>query len=815
VELIELSSNVRMDLWTEGGSGFMASAKADGKPIPGPAVGPPPPQSPPPQSPPPERAKIVITTDGKFTYDLRTNLAQFDIPHRTSRHPEIVRVVRELQNAQGKRDQLECDHLELQFRRKTAPGAAKMASTDSTSNNLEIESAHAIGKDLTLTSDAEVLTAFGNDLTYDSLKKLTILKGTPQMLALKEGNEIQARELWLSMDTQKDERQTTALGPGSVSMLDRTADGKMERTVKAYWQDKLLHQKKGAFDLLTLTGDAVFEDPEHGQRLRGEILKVWLEPNGPAAKTEKPDSETQRIRPHHVEVKGKVTADSPELHILEPTENLVIWFHDVPLTAELPAVAPVPGSAASSLPALGAPAPTPATPAHVTGKPADPTPVVGPPASPNSAAAAEKPKQPLNLSARSIEVHVLRSANKNELDRLWCEGAVHVHQEPETPEDKGTDIQGDTMQLNHAPDGGILVVNGKLAHVQFNKLAILGPEVNIDQRSNRAWVNGLGAMEVESDQDFDGVKLEKPTVMVIHWRDGMNFYGKNAEFRGAVQAVQENSRLLCQEMQVAFDRPISLKEGNKGGPSSKVDRLLCDRSVQIEEVTMQGPNLQSYKRLVAPAVDIDNTEKTVNASGFGEVRLYQLGTADETIPKGSSTSAKPAPNAPKNAPGGAKEVKQEFKITHVRFKGKMWGKNKDKDNRRVTFTEDVDVVHVPADRPDLAIDIDHPPPGCMYLRCERLEVMTTRLPDGRTNQEMVAQRKVYVRSQEFEGIAETVKYDEAQDRVIFEGGENSKVTLYHVKTRGGVQDNLTAHKITYWRRTNDYTMDKSSGLTTH
>jgi lipopolysaccharide export system protein LptA len=802
VEKIELRSNVRMDLWTDGSSGFLASSKPDAKLSPGATT-----SATPPEPAPSERAKIVITTDGKFTYDLRTNLAQFDIPHRPSQHPEIVRVVREVESAQGKRDQLECDHLELQFHRKTAPGAPKQSSSDATSNNMEIESAHAVGKDLTLVSDAEVLTAFGNDLTYDVRKKLTILKGTPRMLALKEGNEIQARELWLGTDSPRNERQTTAIGPGSVSMLDRTADGKMERTVKAYWQDKLVHQKQGAFDILTLTGDAVFEDPEHSQRLRGNSLKVWLEPAGPEMKTDKTDGESRRMRPHHVEAKGKVVADSPELHIQDPTENLVIWFQDVPVATALPVVTPVPGSTSPSpLSSQGAPP-------HVADKAPAMNPIAAPPAPGSPPTTAEKPRPPLNLSARSVEVHVLRTGSKSELDRVWCEGAVHVQQAPETPEDKGTDIQGDTMQLNHAPEGGVLVVNGKLAHVQFNKMAILGPEVNIDQRTNRAWVNGVGAMQILSDTNFDGVKLAQPTELTIQWKEGMNFYGIYAEFRGGVQAVQENSRLLCQEMQVTFDHPISLKEGNKGGPPAKVDKLLCDRSVQIEEVTKQGLKLEGYKRLVAPEVAIDNTAKIVNAPGPGEVRLFQLGTADEVFPGTTSASAKPAQGTLTNQRAGPREPKEEYKITHVRFKGKMWGNNADK--RHVTFTEDVDVVHVPADKPDLVIDIDRPPPGCMYLRCEKLEVLTTRLADGRSNQEMIAQHKVYVKSQEFEGIAETVKYDEAQDRIIFEGGASGKAILYHVKTRGGVQDNVTANKIMYWRRTGDMSLEGSGGLITH
>src|SRR5262249_23247002 len=143
-----------------------------------------------------------------------------------------------------------------------------------------------------------------------------------------------------------------------------------------------------------------------------------------------------------------------------------------------------------------------------------------------------------------------------------------------------------------------------------------------DQRSNRAWVNGDGAMQMLTETNFDGVKLPKPTELTVHWKEAMRFDGLGADFFGGVQATQENSRLLCLNMPVTFDRPVSLKGGPKGGPSPKVDKLLCDKNVFIEEETRQGAQLQSYRRLVAPEVSLDNAYKKAEISGPGEVRIF-------------------------------------------------------------------------------------------------------------------------------------------------------------------------------------------------
>jgi lipopolysaccharide export system protein LptA len=813
VERIELRSNVRMDLWTDGKSGFLAAGNSSKKPA-APFVGPPAPgevtQS--------TKAKILITTNGKFVYDLTTSQARFDIPPRPNPfHPEIVTVIRENEDDPSKHDQLQCDHLELQFVRKPVPGARGRAAAQP--DSLEIESAHATGDSLTLASDNEVLDAFGNELFYDAAKKLSILKGKP-VVALKEGNEIHARELWIGTTGDNGVQQAIAIGPGEIAMKERTIEGTPEvRTLKARWQDKLIHVKEGNYDLLTLTGNAMFDDAQNGQKLRAERLRVWLEPAAPAQRASAPADSDKRLRPHHIEARGHVTADSPDLHIKEPTENLVIWFKDVPeKPAKVPdGLKPATGTAPTNGGDKTQTALAPAAP-PATSTPSNP--VIGAPAAPNPQFVGPPPpepqKQPIELVARSVEVYAVRCGQKTDLERLWCEGDVFVHQEPENPKDQPMEVRGDTMNLNYSAEGGVLLVEGKLAQVQFNKMAIIGPNVNIDQRANTATVNGSGAMRMLSETDFDGNKRTEPTEMVVQWQKQMLFTGMNAEFRGGVQAVQDNgnSRLLCQEMQVVFDRPISLKEGNRGRQPAKVDKLVCHQNVEVEEIRRENGQLLSIRRLVSPAVDMDNADKKLDASGPGEVRIYQLGSADDEWKPGTvvASSAKPTPTAKKPAAPGKQSDASEYKITHVRYQGKMWAKTQ--EPRKVTFFDNVEAVHGPATQPDMVIDVDKLPQGWMYIQCGRLDVLTRRLTGGRASQEMIAQHKVQVQAQEFWGNADVLKYEEAYDRVIFEG-RDSPAVLYRVTAPGAPPQRLTGMKIFYYRKTNTFDVEKSTGLSTN
>ncbi|MBV9122330.1 MAG: hypothetical protein JO112_03080, partial [Planctomycetes bacterium] len=678
VKSVSLRSLVEMDLYVDSRSGFLAAGKSDAKP-----AAPPPPEAknPNPKAAPAVASKshITIRTEGPFDYNVLQDYAEFHTSQSPSSLPKGVDVTREHEDGQW--DHLLCDHLILQFHRKENPQApAPTSATDSRNLDLEIENAHAtadLGKEIFLSSNKEALDAFGKDLYYDARTHTTILKGETgpmfplatsfrPMKAVKDLNVIYAREL--QMVEGPTGREATALGPGKIDLWDKKTKS---YPLHAQWKDKLVSSKDGGFDCLTLTGEAVFQDEEHDQSLRGDSLKVWFTPNdqadtnhGDAAHGD-PNATVapqQRVKPQHVEARGHVLVNSPELHVQGPTERLVIWFKDTVVNAQLPGSTSPPGD---KIPATSSSPPQPASPAgepapagaptqataSTTPAPAVPaenkkeTPPAAPAAASPGTAPPEKPKKPMFLSARSIEAYVLRGPTKSDLDRLWCEGTVRVLQEGETPEDKGVDIRGETLQMHHYTEGNVLVVTGRLALVQMNQTSILGPEVTIDQKTNVAQVNGLGVMKLPASNDFGGRPLAHAAEITIVWRDSMLFDGKCAEFHGDIQAKQQNSRLLCQEMQVFLDRAISFKEGDRGRQPAKVQKLLCDKQVFVEDKTLQGTQLVNYKRLTTPVVSFDNEEGKVTAAGPGLVHILQPGSDEDPLlnPTTPNSGPKPAP----------------------------------------------------------------------------------------------------------------------------------------------------------------------------
>jgi hypothetical protein len=777
VERIILHSNVEMDLWVDGKSGMLGGSSE--KPA-APAAAP---------EAPAEKAKVIIKTEGPFNYDLRKDFAQFESPPAGNRPgdgiaPGQVLVLRE--HPRGKEpplyDQVVCDLLELQFRRK--PVSDPKAARDGTSSDREIDHAHATaraGHEVTLSMDTENLDAHGDEMLYYSPTPgkgpQTILRGK-NMWALKDAHKITAAELHLiGADAKGEGQQGFAKGPGQIDLLDRNNGAKVHQ-YHAVWKDMLVVTKdregERLFDLLTFTGQAAFIDDEHHQDMRADKLQVWLEPPprqeeaaGPKEKKQTTAASAPRQRPHKVQAFDHVTVRSPELNIRE-AEHLTVRFKDGPAQT-LPTVLPATADAG------------PAPPGNKGAEKAD-----GP--SPEKKAPPER--KPIDLRARRVDAQVLRAGSKNELQEVFTEGSVHVHQDGSKPEDKGIDIQGEMLNLVRFPQGDVLVVFGDSrgpAQLQLGELFLVGPKVTINQRDNMAEVEGVGAMHLPSNTALDGGPAKKPgSRLTVHWTKDMLFNGKDADFHGGVVAYQEDASLRCLTMQVTLDKVVSFKEGQKGGQGAKVERLVCDRKVYVADTTRDDKgDLLRYQRLVSVELTTDNQQGRTTATGPGKVFLLQPGTPDASM-----GAVKPA----------AVTQKQEMTLTRVDYQGRMFSNLQDK-TRVTKFYDNVEVFHQPATNPDVPVSRDQIPKGGMYLKCDRLTIFSKPMADGKTGQYMRAEQNLSFRTPEFYGRALVLKYDQPQEIIIFEGDATNPVMLYKLRPGIPEPERIMGRRILYNRKT--------------
>lgn len=821
---------------------------------------------------PSQQAVLHITTPGKFRYDIFKDHdeARFDAlvsaADRLPPEPPQVCVVRH-NLATDKRDTLVCHHLTLVMRRKDGSEGSKGKANpagEEKSEGAEIETAHAIspgnGRMVILSSEVENLTAEGLDFFYDARAQKTTLKGRPVHVKYKNDTDLYAREVEIqdvkpeapaALPGQprpvapKPYQKLLARGPGKIFLVDKGEKGE-KRNVRADWEDTLTSTKDNGQDLVILTGNARFHDEQAQQSLSGDTLKVWLDA-AEQAKSNPADGAAGSRKPRHVEAVGlhnNVVARSRELNVHD-TSRLVIWFKDVPAQMHLPgAAAPAPSAWPSVVTTPAAPpsAPTPpsvdkrpvATPAPATARPVDePLPTAprampkGPahttskaaapprPAGPELAPAEQRPaERPFDLSARTVEARIFRSPIKSTVDELWCEGRVQVRQDPAKAEEKGTHITGDTLKMTHEGEGlYYLVVTGDLAKLETDKICIYGPEVNINQGSNKAWVYGDGAMTMVSATSFEGKALDRPVPLTVHWSKSMVFNGTSAEFLGNIQGEQQKARLACQHLQVTFDRLVSLKQGNKSDQPARVQKMVSDGEVRVDDRLEEDGKLVKYQLLEAPTVYMDSLDpedeqlakdprakkgNKVTASGPGVLRVWQPGSNDLMV----DPDLAPPPSTPARKTDADKEKPAEFKLTCVWFKRRMDANNQ---TQTAWFWEQVRVLSLPSDRHDRPIDLGvmlatDLPEDAMYLACDRLQVLDQPTPEKLPNKQMKADGNVYVQGREFWARAAAVHYNEAKQQVILDG-KDGWATLSRVTRPGAPPEQSEGKKIIYNRKT--------------
>jgi hypothetical protein len=182
-------------------------------------------------------------------------------------------------------------------------------------------------------------------------------------------------------------------------------------------------------------------------------------------------------------------------------------------------------------------------------------------------------------------------------------------------------------------------------------------------------------------------------------------------------------------------------------------------------------------------------------------------------PGAKVTAAKPAAAA---KPSAAKKPEEQMKLTYISYGGSTGGSMyANSKTNTATFLENVRVLNMPCDNPNIEIDLDdlldHLPEGALYLRGERVDVYN-RGDKTKSQQEMTAKGHVLVQAKEFYARSDVMRYNEAKDQIIFEGGDGGNATLYKIKQRGAQAQKIEGKKITYIRSTGRFQIDGGDWL---
>ena len=422
----------------------------------------------------------------------------------------------------------------------------------------------------------------------------------------------------------------------------------------------------------------------------------------------------------------------------------------------------------------------------------------------------KKPSPPTELEGNEITMVIVTLPTKKQLQELVAKGNVFVFQAGETPGEKGTDIRGQLLTVHHAELGDKMVVHGDpktLARVEMGDTIIWGPLVTVNQAINKADVDGAGAMQMPSNKNLDGTESTKakdqgkPERITIHWNKNMTFDGKYANFIGGVEAHQDDaySKLLCEEMTATLDKFVSFKEGQKKGKSAKIDRIVCDKRIYIDDAKVDERNQLVQRNILQGAVLVNRQDGATDLVGPGIVRTLALG--------GSDTALAPAPAG---APAKADPKQAVWKQTRVDFRDRMFSNTK-ANTKNAKFYGDnsgVDVYHFPTTDINEVMNANKPPKDGFYLQCDVLTV-EGRQNGNKTTQYMVAEgANVFFKTDMYVGNANIVTYNESTDIIIFEATNGNVVRLSKI-VNGKVENTVVNTKVLYNRKTGEL---KSEGV---
>ncbi|HEV3435810.1 MAG TPA: hypothetical protein VG122_00530, partial [Gemmata sp.] len=373
------------------------------------------------------------------------------------------------------------------------------------------------------------------------------------------------------------------------------------------------------------------------------------------------------------------------------------------------------------------------------------------------------------------------------------------------------------------PNGSRLTVFGwdfKAGEVHNEGTSLIGPVVLIDQLHNYAEIDGRGSLVMPANSDLTGADLKKSTQkpdqksepVIVHFRDKMTFEGttKVAEFFGKVNASQGDSWVLCNMMKVTLDRPVYFTQANRPGAASrpansptpkptgnppaqgpngqpvqgpnnpdddkpKIEVVYCypapadtaespqeklvvfnqiDRDAETNKPTQKKQLTAQGLTLRAQAKDEGRGEpyRLVLADGPGIMRIWAPESKEDDAgnePAKQQASVKPPPT----------EV--EMKLTVIYFSGRMIAKDKGELFKESTFFDNIQVINLPTDNPDLTIERHRLPPTAVKLDCrDKLMVWShknPRLPDEPAAQFMHAFGNAFLQNEKYDGWGEVIR----------------------------------------------------------
>lgn len=690
--------------------------------------------------------------------------------------------------------------------------------SDTNRGSFEVREARMTGRRVVADSPSRGLSVVANSLVYDVVARTMKLLVIPAVgkSAETELKSVFVRHKPSSTDLNCPKLELTHDEAGQVVSAHGEGAGRMRRGVpdsdkvefSAKWQQgfDLQQVADSEFDLLTLVGGAVLQQPTRETGLKAEQIQLWFDrPTSDSASVQAgasnagkvatvsvndvvshsvPDLSNRGFRPRQLLAQDKVVVVSPQMNA--ETNRFIVNFDD-----RSPAPSDLAGGSKSRSRVRQA-----------AGK------------SPSSKKPSSKvPAEPLQLSADLIRAKVRLTGDSRpvadgdvpqaELTEVWTEGNVDI-QQPNKGVAEPLRLLGERLHLRNAGSEGeqVLHVFGQPARIRVRGFDVEGPEVILDRPNNRVWIDGAGELRMPVKKDpFDGRELGSPALLTVEWKENMAFDGRNAMFLSDVIATLKNSRLQCEEMEVVLTEQLSFRDDIGPATTAEVQRVICKDGVQIDQKLYIDDEATEIRHGEFANLMLDQTSGRMEGIGPGKIDLRRPG-------QGKRAALAPRAVSQANRPLESEVANLDF--TSVTFQGKMTGNMRD---QQAKFQDRVHIVYGPVAHPLDRIDPDHLPKDGGYMECDSLQIVQVK-PTGmqKPHIELEAKGNAKLEGRSFNARADEITFDESKKLYTMRATGNRQVTIWRQTTPDGEPSEASAKSMRFIPSQNYLRSDQTTGI---
>lgn len=744
---------------------------------------------------------IEIRCAGRFKIDFLKMEASF------RDQVEVLRLP-----VRGQADSLRCEMLTLEFQ-----GGSENSGKNRFDSKFAPSKLTAIGRPVVLVSPSVDVSAKCDEMEYWIGARRIVLKDS-KLVSLTRGTS-EFRSPTIEYTLAKEARRLGRLhakGRGELIAVDPKHPS---RSIRAEWDQELKLEPEGLLHRLEMRSGAGLFLAGDLHKFTAREMKLWLEEDGESVavangKTVAAAKGTRRaswreneefpsprrdslanpqvmfdVRPTRMLAIGSVDAETPELK--GATQRMELLFH-YPATEKAAAPNQSGGSAPKKI----------------------------------VKREEQSPEAKYDLVGDYIKIEI---DSDGEDEPAIREVTVHKNLRFErfdltAPSAPPLRVSGDQFRLTGGIRGDAdVVISGTPAEVSAEGVSIEGPEIHLQQRKNRVYIEKPGkvtirdlsaALSIDSGEPRTPLgESVTPKLIEVAWQGRMDFDGKKVEFKKNVvtnllladqDGVENEVEIQSGKMEIYLNRPVSfgavatLPDARRGQDLA-LNHLVFDEGVDVTNDAFGANDRRAaFDQLHSRNLTYDHQSGDFKADGPGYVSSVRRGTAGSSViafPIATSTDEKPAVNKNKNGSSS---------LTYIRidFDGGITGNAL---KRELNFERRVSAVYAPVDAWDRVVDPNQRGglgERGIALRSETMSLFQSPMSNREeAAYEFELKGNVMIEGNHFIAYGSRASYVPVKDLVMLEGDPRKDCEVHLLDDFGVETGKQAAARMTYNIRT--------------